>query len=158
MGRHRLDLTVTVPVDCKMSGAAAASVLLVKKRMGKRQRAALREAFKKADVNGDGKLSVKEYWAILQRTKINLSEEELKQVIATKDVDGDGMISIKEFMGEAEEDPVKKKAELAFDIIDKDKDGYITKMEYMQLSDKITKKQANAIIRRNDEDGDGKLS
>ena len=68
---------------------------------------------------------------------ILFSEEELKHVIATKDVDGDGwvrlnwfgdchlsliyfsMISIKEFMGEAEEDPVKKKAELAFDIIDK---------------------------------------
>ena len=29
-----------------MSGAAAASVLLVKKRLDKRQRAALREAFK----------------------------------------------------------------------------------------------------------------
>ena len=65
-------------------------------------------------------------------------------------------ISITEFLGEGVEDDWKRKAELAFDIIDKydghlleaetnhilrDKDGFITKQEFSQLSDKITKKQ-----------------
>ena len=56
-----------------------------------------------------------------------------------------------------EEDP-NKKADLAFDIIDKlgddpsetannslfrDKDGFISKQEFLDLSDKITKKQVS---------------
>eukprot|EP00090_Calanus_glacialis_P001609 TRINITY_DN11168_c0_g1_i2.p1 TRINITY_DN11168_c0_g1~~TRINITY_DN11168_c0_g1_i2.p1 ORF type:complete len:102 (-),score=35.94 TRINITY_DN11168_c0_g1_i2:69-374(-) len=101
-----------------MSCAAASNVLLLKKRLDKREKSALKAAFKKADISGDGKLSVKEYLDILKRTKINLTEEESKELIAAKDVDGDGFISIKEFMGE-EEDSAQKKAERAFDIIDR---------------------------------------
>ena len=57
----------------------------------------------------------------------------------------------------------------------RDHDGYITKMEYMQLSDKLTDKQVelsgwdwgkfhllffqvSAVFKRNDQDRDGKLS
>ena len=59
-----------------------------------------------------------------------------------------------------EEDP-NKKAELAFDIIDKsgddpsetahtslfrDKDGFISKQEFLDLSDKITQKQVSGTF------------
>ena len=57
----------------------------------------------------------------------------------------------------------------------RDRDGYITKMEYMQLSGKLTDKQVeltgsgwgsfhflfcqvSAVFKRNDQDRDGKLS
>jgi len=71
-------------------------------------------------------------------------------------VKGFRSISIREFLGK--EDGPDRKAELAFDILDKDKDGFISKTEYMAVSDKLGKKQVSAVFARNDADGDGKLS
>eukprot|EP00090_Calanus_glacialis_P004439 TRINITY_DN13314_c0_g1_i3.p1 TRINITY_DN13314_c0_g1~~TRINITY_DN13314_c0_g1_i3.p1 ORF type:complete len:159 (-),score=59.22 TRINITY_DN13314_c0_g1_i3:83-538(-) len=137
---------------------AGANVLLLRKAEDKRQRDALRMAFKKADVNQDKRLSFSEYCNIVKKVGIGLSEDDLKEIMAAKDVNKDGYISIAEFLGEAMEEDPNKKAELAFDIIDKDKDGFISKQEFLDLSDKITQKQVRAVFARNDKDKDGKIS
>eukprot|EP00091_Calanus_sinicus_P015715 TRINITY_DN34295_c0_g1_i1.p1 TRINITY_DN34295_c0_g1~~TRINITY_DN34295_c0_g1_i1.p1 ORF type:complete len:139 (-),score=58.86 TRINITY_DN34295_c0_g1_i1:69-425(-) len=113
---------------------AGANVLLLRKAEDKRQRDALRRAFKKADVNQDKRLSFTEYCNIVKKVGLRLSEEDLKEIMAAKDVNKDGYISIAELLGEALEEDPNKKAELAFDIIDKDKDGFISKQEFLQLS------------------------
>merc|ERR1712179_703809 len=144
-----------------MSGArsmAANNILLLRKAEGKRQRDALKKAFKEADINQDKKLSFAEYFSIVKNVGIGLSEEDMKEIMAAKDVNKDGYISIEEFLGESVEDDVKKKAEMAFDIIDRDNDGYISKQEFSQISNKITKRQVDAVFARNDCDGDGKIS
>ena len=49
---------------------ASSSVLLLKKSTNKRQQQQLRDAFKKADKNGDGKLSYDEYWEVVRKSNI----------------------------------------------------------------------------------------
>ena len=67
------------------------------------------------------------------------------------------------------------KAEMAFKIMDRNNDGYITKQEMLNTTKKLTQKQVRmvsvlikilifitfkieAVFARNDKDGDGKLS
>ena len=50
------------------------------------------------------------------------------------------------------------KAEMAFKLYDKDKDGYITKAEMVKLSKNLTKDQIDRAFARFDSDGDGRLS
>merc|ERR1711981_900662 len=109
-----------------MSGGrsmAANNILLLRKAESKRQKDALRKAFKEADVNQDKRLSFSEYFSIVKNVGIGLSEDDMKEIMVAKDVNKDGYISIEEFLGESAEEDWKKKAEIAFDIIDRDKDG-----------------------------------
>merc|ERR1712141_555515 len=116
----------------------------------------LKDAFKKADKNGDGKLTYEEYWNVIKMSGISISETEFQEIVKFKDADGDGFISCKEFLERREGS--SKKSDLAFEILDKDGDGYLTKEEFSQASGRITKDQIEAVYKRNDQDGDGKLS
>merc|ERR1712241_1439019 len=132
--------------------AASSSVLLLQKATNKRQKQMLKDAFKKADKNGDGKLSYEEYWNVIKM----ISEAEFQEIVKVKDADADGFISCKEFL--ERKGGSSKKSDIAFEILDKDGDGYLTKEEFSQASDRITKKQIEAVYKRNDQDGDGRLS
>ena len=50
------------------------------------------------------------------------------------------------------------KAEAAFRVFDKNKDGFITKDEFSQVSKKLTRKQVDAVFAKFDTRHDGKLS
>jgi len=56
----------------------------------------LKSAFKGYDINGDGKVTVKEFKRIMARTG-KMSEEEIVKMIEKTDVDSDGCIDFKEF-------------------------------------------------------------
>jgi len=71
-----------------MAGSAVCTLLLQKAR-DKNQEKALRAAFRKADTNGDGRLSYQEYWNII-RGKISITEEEFQEIMNIKDVNKDG--------------------------------------------------------------------
>merc|ERR1711953_647227 len=136
--------------------AASSSVLLLQKATNKRQKQMLKDAFKKADKNGDGKLSYEEYWNVIKMSGISISEAEFQEIVKVKDADSDGFISCKEFLERSEGS--SKKSDIAFDILDKDGDGYLTKEEFSQAGGRITRKQIEAVYKRNDQDGDGRLS
>ncbi|XP_023332427.1 calmodulin [Eurytemora carolleeae] len=144
------------------SKMAASNVLMLKKAGDKRQEQALLVAFKKADSDGDGKLTVDEYFRILQDHSINTTKEEISNLMEIADKTKDGYITRAEFMGEAsaqtKTQEMVEKAERAFNIIDRNHDGYITKSEMLQTTKKLTEKQIEAVFERNDRDGDGKLS
>merc|ERR1712062_398635 len=151
--------TSTVEYKKKMSGAM---FLMLKKSSDRRQREALEAAFKKADVNGDGFLSADEYYRILKDHGIDCTYEEIMQIMQEADKDHDGKISREEFVGP--ERPPKKglgtdaKAELAFNVFDKNHDGYITKNEMLRGSKNLTKGQVEAVFKQNDNNQDGKLT
>jgi len=50
------------------------------------------------------------------------------------------------------------KAELAFNVFDKNHDGYVTKNEMLKVSKNLTKEQVDAVFERNDNNHDGKLN
>ena len=50
------------------------------------------------------------------------------------------------------------KAEAAFRVFDTNKDGFITKDEFSQVSTKLTRKQMDAVFAKFDTSHDGKLS
>jgi len=143
-----------------MSGAM---FLMLKKSSDRRQREALEAAFKKADVNGDGFLSADEYYRILKDHGVECSYDEIMHLMQIADKDHDGKISREEFVGPEKPPKAKgmgtdEKAELAFNVFDKNHDGYITKNEMLKASKNLTKEQVNAVFQRNDGNHDGKLT
>jgi len=144
-------------------GAAAASVLMLKKsEESKKQESALREAFKRADSNGDGMLSVEDYQRILLQHNISTTKEEIINLKETADKDVDKYITRSEIAvghgGKVGGTSMEQKAEMAFKLMDRNNDGYITKQEMLSTTKKLTEKQVSAVFARNDKDGDGKLS
>merc|ERR1712106_653136 len=122
---------------------------------------ALREAFKKADTVGSGKLGVEEYYRILQEHNISTTREEIVHLMEIADKDRDGFITRSEFMGCGQGkggNNMQQKAEMAFRLMDRNNDGYITQREMLNTTSKLTEKQVTAVFVRNDKDGDGKLS
>ena len=49
-------------------------------------------------------------------------------------------------------------AEAAFNVFDKDKDGFISREEFTAVSKNLTEKQADAVFAKFDENKDGRLS
>merc|ERR1711953_914088 len=131
---------------CRMSkgghGAAAANVLLLKKSEETRRQENLREAIKRVDSNGEV-LSPEEYQKILTENNISSKAEIVSMIESTQ---------------EKERSHQAHKAEMAFKIMDRNNDGYITKQEMLNTTKKLTQKQIEAVFARNDKDGDGKLS
>ena len=54
----------------KNMSKASSSVLLLQKATNKRQQQMLKDAFRMADKNGDGKLSYDEYWQVVKKSNI----------------------------------------------------------------------------------------
>jgi len=161
---------------------------LHKKINDKKEKEVLAAAFRQADLNGDGRLSVEEIFKIFQDHEVPVTVEEIRDVVAAADKDGTGQLTIQEFSssqkavetvqeGRGEDtkkiEPPKSpgpnraggsgptgldKAEMAFKLYDKDKDGYITKAEMTKLSKTLTKDQIDKAFKRFDSDGDGRLS
>ena len=75
--------------------------------------------------------------------------EKLDMLAQMDKTDGDSVTAKKEAIA---------KAERAFNIFDKDNDGYITKDEFAKMSKKLNKDQIEAVFSKFDKDGDGVLS
>lgn len=157
----------------------SAIVLFNQQRIRDRQkRELLVEAFRKADKNGDGRLSTAEIHGIYQDHGVDVTMEEVQKMVDAADKDGTGLLTEKEFVHSgASEDLAQdrdrdsdkagatggpkdtgKQAEIAFRLYDKDKDGYITKTEMEKLSKNLSKEQIDKVFARFDSDGDGRLS
>ncbi|XP_001200546.3 EF-hand calcium-binding domain-containing protein 6 [Strongylocentrotus purpuratus] len=60
----------------------------------------IRRAFKKADLNGDGHLSIPEFRRILANMKVNIAEEDFYHIVSEVDENMDGNISYEEFLAQ----------------------------------------------------------
>merc|ERR1711970_496465 len=136
----------------------------------------LREAFKKADEAGTGKLGFAQLKSLMlaMATEDQRQEGDVDQVadliMKMADINGDKMIDYDElvkFIYDEETDPKEKMRE-AFRLCDSDRDGFICKKELAEFlkvaggvteeTDQESSEKVAAMMALFDQDGDGKLS
>lgn len=128
----------------------------------------LYEAFQIFDKNSDGSVTMKEIDDVMQSLGFSVSEDELESVINKVDSNRNGSIEFEEFlrlMFQHLADSANDAADdirHAFDIFDRDKDGYISAVELSMVMESIGEKMSETdiknLMREADKDGDGRVN
>uniref|UniRef100_A0A8C3YP56 Calmodulin like 5 n=1 Tax=Catagonus wagneri TaxID=51154 RepID=A0A8C3YP56_9CETA len=132
--------------------------------LSKEQVAEFKAAFDRFAKNKDGTIDVQELGAMLQLLGRNLSEAELKALIAQVDTDGDGVISFEEFLAAMAKRTRGSQGELwkAFHAFDLDGDGRIGVDELRQavtkLGGRLSQEELDSMLREADLDQDGQVN
>jgi len=151
-----------------------AAAQVAKKLKDKRQKRTMEEIFKKVDKDGNGSISLSEYFGIFEEHGIVVNKTETNRVIRLAGDDGnltkESFIKILKssdfFMkafdknkdGIVTETEMMTRAELAFHALDKDGSGYVTEKELKKLSKKLSTHELKSLMTKLDSDGDGRLS
>mmetsp|Transcript_13686 Transcript_13686/g.19991 ORF Transcript_13686/g.19991 Transcript_13686/m.19991 type:complete len:523 (+) Transcript_13686:87-1655(+) len=121
----------------------------------------LRQVFDQYDSSNDGSITLAEFKAALEECN-SYSEEEINQLFEHVDVNNDGTIKYTEFIaatietqGQIEEDRLAE----AFNLMDIDNSGYLTKDELRELlGSQYTKEVVKKFFAEADTDKNGKIS
>eukprot|EP00092_Neocalanus_flemingeri_P041455 GFUD01045141.1.p1 GENE.GFUD01045141.1~~GFUD01045141.1.p1 ORF type:complete len:148 (+),score=67.57 GFUD01045141.1:62-505(+) len=127
--------------------------------------AEFKEAFDEFDKDGSGAISSKELLGVMRAMGQNPTEDELLNLVMEVDMDGNGTIEFDEFlhMMKKKANEVDEEAELreAFNIFDRDMDGFISIKELKQVTSMLgtvlTKEEIDEFMAEADVDGNGKL-
>ncbi|XP_010916442.1 probable calcium-binding protein CML18 [Elaeis guineensis] len=125
--------------------------------------------FMRYDANGDGKISASELAEVMRALRSEVSDEELKAMMAELDTDGDGFVDLKEFAafhcglgGAARGGGGEGELRDAFEMYDLDKNGLISAKELhlvlKRLGEKCSVQDCSRMIRSVDSDGDGSVN
>lgn len=126
----------------------------------------LHDAFKKFDLNGDGRITRDELATAMTSFGKRISEEEVDQILHRVDQDGNGVIDFPEFLALMElhrpsEDP-EQEIKMLFEQIDTNGDGFISQKELKKmmkgLDEKVKKKDVKQMMKFADTNKDGKIS
>ena len=134
----------------------------------------IKDEFCKIDKDGDGQVSTKELEAVLRsmRYKLKASEGDIRKVLREIDRDGDGTVDVHEYMlsrkGKTNRDLIHRalvqrlRIRKEFEKFDKDKSGFISKLEVMQVLDArgikhVTIEQINELLKEIDVDRSGDI-
>lgn len=128
----------------------------------------------KMDKDGNGTISLTEYFAIFEEHGIKVNQSETNRVMKMAGEDGtltkENFIKIlrssdlflkafdKNKDGIVTETEMMTRAELAFSALDRDNSGYISSRELRKLSTKLSDGEVQALMVKLDADGDGQLS
>ncbi|CAB3368217.1 troponin C, isoallergen Bla g 6.0101-like [Cloeon dipterum] len=128
----------------------------------------LKKAFDAFDREKAGFISTDMIGTIFEMLGIQISDDEVEEIISEVDADGSGQLEFEEFclmssrfLGAEEEDPEAMRQELreAFRLYDKEGNGYITtdvlKEIFRELDNKITADELEQMIEEIDSDGSG---
>ncbi|KAI5074681.1 hypothetical protein GOP47_0010642 [Adiantum capillus-veneris] len=131
----------------------------------------LQEVFRAFDLNGDGRITMKELEIVMTTLGQYFTESELRETLRQVDCNGNGTIEFEEFrsvmvhetskansFGQAAEEIIKG----AFLAFDKDQNGFISREELFcalqSLGDMPSREEVSDMIKQADKDGDGHLS
>jgi len=155
---------------------------MIKQNMARKAEKALKEVLNKADNNLNGKVALSDFVIILEANGVEMDDDDMKEFSALVDDNGEisktdlivhtkaskfwkpymeskskhgSLLSKVEVMNKADK---SQKAETAFKLFDKNRDGYITREEFTKVSKKLTPEQIEAVFSKFDSNGDGRLS
>ncbi|KAF8081744.1 hypothetical protein N665_0869s0024 [Sinapis alba] len=130
----------------------------------------IKRVFQMFDKDGDGRITKKELNDSLKNLGIIIPEKELWQMIDKIDVNGDGCVDIEEFgelyktiMVEDEDEMGEEDMKEAFNVFDRNGDGFITVDELKAVLSSLGLKQGKTLeecrkmIMQVDVDGDGRV-
>merc|ERR1711973_127456 len=133
------------------------------KQLSEEQMAEYKEAFDLFDKDKNGIISSVELSTVMKNLGHEPSEAELKQMMTEVDTDGDGEIDFDEFLSMMKEMSGDSEKELlqAFQVFDKNKDGFISVDELRQvmatLGETLSQEEIEEMIKEADQDGDGQV-
>ncbi|KAF8087400.1 hypothetical protein N665_0587s0007 [Sinapis alba] len=130
----------------------------------------IKRVFQMFDKDGDGRITKKELNDSLKNLGIIIPEKELWQMIDKIDVNGDGCVDIEEFgelyktiMVEEDDEMGEEDMKEAFNVFDRNGDGFITVDELKAVLSSLGLKQGKTLeecrkmIMQVDVDGDGRV-
>lgn len=128
--------------------------------------AELESVFNKFDGNGDGKISLSELGHVMRSLGHEVSEDELRMMMAEADSDGDGHVDFAEFvaLNTRDVDSTARLQDLqeAFKMFDMNGDGSISAHELdsvlRRLGEISSLDDCHSMIARVDADGDGQVN
>ncbi|PKU71843.1 calmodulin-1-like [Dendrobium catenatum] len=124
----------------------------------------LKEVFNLFDKNGDGFITSEELGTVMRSLGQNPTEVQLQNMISECDADKNNAIDFPEFLNlmTSKTNVTEKGLRDAFNMFDKDQDGFISAAELGQvmanLGQKLTDEELNEMISQIDLDGDGQIS
>eukprot|EP00298_Acanthocystis_sp_HF-20_P021317 c275_g1_i1.p1 GENE.c275_g1_i1~~c275_g1_i1.p1 ORF type:complete len:148 (-),score=65.54 c275_g1_i1:4-447(-) len=132
-------------------------------KLPEKRRKELEDAFSIYNKKGDGSISASELEKVFASLGFANATDQLEGMIKKVDTNQNGTIEFDEFcevMSKAQAD-LDSSLKAAFDVIDVDKDGFITKEELSdgmkKLGMHLTSAEIDELIKQADADGDGKI-
>lgn len=151
-----------------------AAAQVAKKLKDKRKQRTIEGIFKKVDRDGNGAISLSEYFAIFEDHGITVSKTEVERAYLL--AGEDGCLTKKNFIkilrssdlfmksfdknrdGVVTETDMMTRAELAFSALDRDNKGFITQKDFRKLTKKLSDQELNDLMSKLDANKDGQLS
>ncbi|EDW34518.1 GL21536 [Drosophila persimilis] len=130
------------------------------------QIAEFKEAFALFDKDGTGSITTRELGILMRSLGQNPTEAELQDLVNEVDIDGNGEIDFNEFCQmmnkQKRESDTEEEMREAFQIFDRDHDGFISPAELrfamINLGEKVTEEEIDDMVREADFDGDGLIN
>ncbi|TPP65279.1 Calmodulin [Fasciola gigantica] len=127
----------------------------------------LREIFRFLDRDSGGTVSGQELSSLIRLVSSNYTEHEIKLLMNKADMNGDGEMGFEEFVQLLSCEPTDPQQETsatreAFEVFDADNDGFITKLELLQVMTRIghnfSEQEVEEMLSEADQDGDGRVT
>jgi len=112
----------------------------------------LENAFRAADKDKSGRISLEEWIEVLRASGQDVSRSDVVEMFRERDKDLSGSMSFEEFCGH------ETRNELAFKAIDKNGDGYISKKEFRRICPNMTEEQVERAFDKFDADNTGRIN
>jgi len=161
-------LILSCYLETKLRSSEMAGVSHLRTKKEAERREIIDKIFSKCGDGGDG-VEISRFMDYLSGKSVSLDEHDIGRL--NKITDDHGIIEkeafvhffkksdvLKDFLDSQRRTDHLDKALLAFKAIDKDGSGSITVEELGQLSEKMSKKKSEALMKKLDVDGDGKIT